>query len=80
MKLSLVLILAGTFLTSLEIIFGKIILINFFASKIRFESNKYVYRLSRFFLTEGVFNNLFSRLGIILIGIGSIAQYYLEQC
>jgi hypothetical protein len=80
MKLSLILILIGTFLTSLEIIFGKINLINLGGGGGGGGGGVYVYRLSMFSLTEGVFNNLFSRVGIILIGIGNIVQYYLEQC
>lgn len=78
MKLSLALILAGTFLTSLEIIFGKINLINFFASKIKLESNKHINKFNSFILREGILNYLLSRIGILLIGIGNIAQYYLE--
>ncbi len=78
MKLSLVLIIIGTFLTSLEIIFGETNLINFFSNKIRFQSNKYANKLNRFMLHEGILNYGFSRIGIALIGIGSIAQYYLE--
>ncbi|MDD1745917.1 MAG: hypothetical protein LUQ20_08960, partial [Candidatus Methanoperedens sp.] len=66
MKLSLVLILTGTFLTSLEIIFGETNLINFFANKIRFQSNKYANKLNSFMLREGILNHLFSRIGIVL--------------
>ncbi len=76
MKISLVLILTGTLLTSLEILFGKVNLINLFANYIRLESNKNVYKLTHFLLNKGVLNQLFSRIGIVLIGIGTTMQYY----
>lgn len=65
------------FLSSVEILFGKINLINFFSNHSRFESNKYVSRISQFSFDKGMEKNYFSRIGIVLIGVGNIMQYYL---
>lgn len=76
MKLSLVLILIGTLLSSMEIIVGKVNLINFFANRIRFKSNRYIYRISQVMLQKGIEQSYFSKIGILLLVIGTLMQLF----
>ena len=73
------LVLMGTLLISLEIIVGRIKLINFFSNKISYGSNKYIEKLSRLILTRGIISEekIIAKTGVFLIFLAIFLTIYL---
>jgi hypothetical protein len=71
--------LVGVLLVSLEILIGKIKLINFFANKISHGSNKYTKKLSRLILLEGIISEkkIIAKIGVFLIILAIFGTIYL---
>ena len=71
--------LVGVLLVSLEILIGKIKLINFFANKISYGSNKYTKELSRLILSKGIISEekIIAKIGVFLIILAIFGTIYL---
>ena len=71
--------LVGVLLVSLEILIGKIKLINFFANKISHGSNKYTKELSRLLLSKDIISEekIIAKIGVFLIILAIFGTIYL---
>jgi hypothetical protein len=71
--------LMGVLLVSLEILIGKIKLVNFFANKISHGSNKYTKELSRLLLSKGIISEekIIAKIGVFLIILAIFGTIYL---